>query len=187
MNRGAWIALEMQKRRRTRRMPFLIALSPSSIQWRWSNLNPAHWNIYISFDGVNFQNSRSVDGSVFQYFPDSSSAWTFVVGVDGNGNEITERSNVVHPIEAVNPSNVIVLSSDGHGRLTWTLNFDSPFGFTIYLCSDGVSWGHSLDGTGGGARTADESGFAGYLRICQGDWDGNDILPYSNVVYSDGL
>ncbi|MGH7992918.1 MAG: hypothetical protein ACREDQ_05340, partial [Limisphaerales bacterium] len=150
-------------------------------------LNPASWKIYVNFDGVNFQSTRSVAGSVFQFTPDICGALTYVVGVDSGGNEITAHSNIVRPDDAVNPANVIVLNSDGHGRLTWTLNFPSDWAFNIYCSADGLTWGHSYDGTDSGARSVEECGAAGYFRICQCDWDGVDILPYSNVVHSDGL
>ena len=128
-----------------------------------------------------------MDGSVFQYAPDICSAWTFVIGVDGAGNEITARSNTVRPDDAVNPANVIILGSDGHGHLTWTLNFPTEFGFNIYKSNDGVTWGGEYDGANSETLSRDCSGDRGYFRICQSDWDGFDILPYSNVVYSDGL
>jgi len=80
------------------------------------------------------------------------------------------------------------LSSDGHGRLTWTLAAPSAWPFNIYKSADGVTWGHSFEGAEPGASAADESGGgAAFFRVCQCDWDGNDILPYSNIVYSDGL
>jgi hypothetical protein len=81
----------------------------------------------------------------------------------------------------------ILLTSDGHGRLTWTLNFQAVYGFSIYRSSDGLAWGHAIDGADPGTRSATECGVAGYLRICANDADGNDALPYSNGVYSDGL
>jgi hypothetical protein len=83
----------------------------------------------------------------------------------------------------------IVLTSDGHGRLTWTLNFTSPYeGVSIYECADGVTWGSDIfDGGLLADGNRDCSGQQGYFRICICDWDGNAVLPYSNVVYSDGL
>ncbi len=81
----------------------------------------------------------------------------------------------------------IVLTSDGHGRLAWTLNFASALGFNVYQSDDGVTWGASCDGRDAGVLSADEVGVPGYFRICQADGDGNDVLPYSNVVHSDGL
>lgn len=87
------------------------------------------------------------------------------------------------------PVPAIILTSDGHGRLSWTLNFTSQYGqINIYWCIDGVTWGtHEIDSWDLAAGNHDNSGTAGYFRICICDWDGNDVLPYSNVVHSDGL
>ncbi len=36
----------------------------------------------------------------------------------------------------------ILLASDGHGHLTWTINFTSPWdSINIYQSADGVTWG----------------------------------------------
>jgi hypothetical protein len=82
----------------------------------------------------------------------------------------------------------IVLSSDGHGHLTWTMNFETNVGFVIYYSADGVTWdGDGVDGAENSQSTANESGIAGYFRISPCDENGYGIPPYSNVVYSDGL
>jgi len=83
----------------------------------------------------------------------------------------------------------IVLTSDGHGRLSWTVNFTSPYeSVSIYLSDDGVTWASdAYDGWDLASGNRDCSGSAGYFRICIVDGDGNDVLPYSNVVHSDGL
>jgi hypothetical protein len=89
----------------------------------------------------------------------------------------------------VDPVPAILLASDGHGHLTWTLNFTSPYDqISIYQSADGVTWGtDAFDGWDLASGNRDCSGSTGYFRICVCDWDGNDVLPYSNVVYSDGL
>ena len=92
----------------------------------------------------------------------------------------------------------ILLTSDGHGHLTWTINFiprsdDSQPGLpyntiNIYMSADGVTWGgHTFDGGDLWPGSYDASGGAGYFRICICDWNGYDVPPYSNAVYSDGL
>ena len=97
-----------------------------------------------------------------------------------------------------NPVPAILLSSDGHGHLTWTYNFVPPSddsqpglpydSINIYWSNDGVTWdGGPIDGWGLGDGNRDCSGDPGWFRICICDWDGNDVLPYSNAVYSDGL
>ena len=90
---------------------------------------------------------------------------------------------------AADAAPAILLASDGHGHLTWTWNFTSPYdGINIYKSDDGVTWpSHTYDGWGLSAGNRDCSGDPGWFRICICDWDGNDVLPYSNVVHSDGL
>ena len=87
------------------------------------------------------------------------------------------------------PVPAIVLASDGHGRLTWTLNFTSPYdNINIYQSADGVTWpADSFDGWDLASGNRDCSGSPGYFRICICDYDGHDVLPYSNAVHSDGL
>ena len=96
------------------------------------------------------------------------------------------------------PVPAILLTSDGHGHLTWTLNFVPPSDayqpgvpydtINIYKSADGVTWGgHTYDGWNLAAGNRDCSGDPGYFRICICDWDGFDVPPYSNAVYSDGL
>jgi hypothetical protein len=87
------------------------------------------------------------------------------------------------------PVPAILLASDGHGHLTWTLNFTSPYDqINIYQSDDGVTWPSSpFDGWDLASGNRDCSGSAGYFRICVCDANGADVMPYSNVVYSDGL
>lgn len=82
----------------------------------------------------------------------------------------------------------ILLTSDGHGHLVWTLNFTSPYdGINIYHSADGITWeSHTFDGWDLAAGNRDCSGDHGWFRICVCDWDSNDVPPYSNAVYSDG-
>jgi len=81
---------------------------------------------------------------------------------------------------------VIVLFSDGHGHLTWTCNLPAGSTFTIGFSADGIGWDDAYDGTDGDLYR-DCSGSAGYFRVAQTDGVGGVLLPYSNVVHSDGL
>ena len=85
-------------------------------------------------------------------------------------------------------SPVILLASDGHGHLTWTVNFTSQYDqINIYMSGDGVTWpADSFDGWDLHSGARDCSGSAGYFRICVCDDNGVDVPPYSNAVYSDG-
>jgi hypothetical protein len=80
----------------------------------------------------------------------------------------------------------LVLSSDGHGHLTWTCNFIVDTAFIIQRSDDGVNWSN-YDAQDCDKFYRDSSGQAGYFRIAIGDEDGNAVPPYSNVVHSDGL
>jgi hypothetical protein len=87
------------------------------------------------------------------------------------------------------PAPAILLISDGHGRLIWTLNFTTDCdNINIYLSDDGVTWGtDAYDGWFLSAGARECTGVPGYFRICVCDPNGQDVPPYSNVVYSDGL
>jgi hypothetical protein len=100
-----------------------------------------------------------------------------------------QRRRRARAARGASAARAIVLSSDGHGHLTWTANFTTPSdGVSIYISDDGVTWGsHPYDGWTFSASSRDCSGARGYFRICASDENGIDILPYSNVVYSDGL
>jgi hypothetical protein len=80
----------------------------------------------------------------------------------------------------------LILSSDGHGHLTWISNVVTVCGFNIYRSDDGINWSY-YDTQYPDLLYRDCSGQSGFFRISGADDDGNPILPYSNVVYSDGL
>jgi hypothetical protein len=86
----------------------------------------------------------------------------------------------------ITPPAQLVLSSDGHGHLTWTCNFIVDTAFIIQHSEDGVNWS-DYDAQDCDKFYRDSSGQAGYFRIAIGDEDGNAVPPYSNVVHSDGL
>jgi hypothetical protein len=99
------------------------------------------------------------------------------------------RARAVALAAPVDPVPAILLASDGHGHLTWTLNFSSPYGgINIYKSADGVTWpSDAYDGSDLASGYRDCSGDAGWFRICICNDDGVDVPPYSNAVYSDGL
>ena len=81
----------------------------------------------------------------------------------------------------------ILLTSNGHGYLTWTCSVTAEFGFTIGYSTDGDTWDDFYDNASPGQFIGNESGTPGFFRIALIDSDWNVVLPYSNVVYSDGL
>ena len=115
INRRTWIALWAQDRRRSRvraaqatllPAPVLRAAHPDLLQWDWDCANPYQWNVYLSLDGgVTFfmPGDYWVDGEAREFSPDGGSELYFIVGVDANGREITQRSNIVRPDDAIAP------------------------------------------------------------------------------------
>ena len=76
----------------------LSPANPSIAVWDWSNTNPARWNAYNSLDGgLTYLFDDFVAGTERQYAPDGGQHLMFIVGVDANGVEITQRSNAVRP------------------------------------------------------------------------------------------
>ena len=98
-----WVATWAQDRRRSRQnhllpAPVLSPANPSIAVWDWSNTNPARWNAYNSLDGgLTYLFDDFVAGTERQYAPDGGQHLMFIVGVDANGVEITQRSNAVRP------------------------------------------------------------------------------------------
>ena len=112
INRCGWLACWLQKRRRARQhkllpAPVLVAQYPSLAVWEWSYANPVRWNAYNSLDeGVTYRFDGWVTGSIRQYAPDGGDHLMFIVGVDANGIEITERSNAIRPDDAEQPDSL---------------------------------------------------------------------------------
>lgn len=102
-----FVATWLQDRRRARQnqllpAPVLVPRYPSLAGWRWSLANPTRWNAYNSLDnGLSYSFDDFVTGDLRQYAPDGGQHLMFIVGVDGGGNEITQRSNAVRPDAAV--------------------------------------------------------------------------------------
>jgi len=197
--RRVWLALEEQKRRRKRAaalgqpVPAIVLTSDGHGRLTWLPNFPtdAQFNIYKSptqqIQGGPFANPQS--GDRYRDLTGTDPAWFCVVQCDDNQNDIPPYSNWVYSDGLPGPAANIVLTSDGHGHLTWTLNFTSQYDqINIYWCNDGVTWGtDAFDGWDLGSGNRDCSGTAGYFRICLCDFDGHDVLPYSNAVHSDGL
>ncbi len=112
VNRRAWLAVWLQRRRRQRKM---LAV------WQWKYPNPAFWYAYHRVIGLNNDEyffDDFVAGTARQYAPDGGQHLMFIVGVDEDGNEITHRSNAVRPDDALpNPSPVVSAYNSGPGEL----------------------------------------------------------------------
>jgi len=207
INRRGWLAIWLQKRRQARQHPALPSFSAPSLVAVARGVSETTWQAVapVAVDGWQFclsDNAFHPEVKTFdRWVYEADSPDTEFVIVNATTATVTQEfaycaaryrvgttwSSWSGVVDRTILTPLLVLSSDGHGRLTWTMNFTTPYGFAIYRSDDGTTWGPSYDGTNTGATSADESGIAGYFRICQADWDGLDVLPYSNVVYSDGL
>ena len=79
------------------------------------------------------------------------------------------------------------LWSDGHGHLNFSCSVYAPYGLSICHSTDGITWNDYYDGVSDTDTSRDASGDPGYFRVARTDGSGFVMLPYSNVVYSDGL
>ena len=192
--RRVWLALEEQKRRRARGA--VVPASSLTITLAGSVINI----VQVGPDqGIAIAIQRSDDGNFGENVDGDqafgATSWDLSGEATGyyricfeaeDGSAIAPFSNVIQ-FAPVAPA--ILLASDGHGHLTWTLNFTSAYGqINIYKSADGVTWpSDTYDGWDLASGSRDCSGDPGWFRICICDDDGNDVLPYSNAVYSDGL
>jgi hypothetical protein len=86
------------------------------------------------------------------------------------------------------PERVIHLTSDGHGRLVWALNFPVVHEeMSIYRSDDGITGWTSYDGEHASVGYRSCTGDEAYFRVAMIDWEANPLPPFSNVVFSDGL
>jgi hypothetical protein len=218
INFRGWLATWLQKQRRARQgrsaqsfpAPSLVSLGSVAGDTTWRAVAPIavdDWQ-FCTNDGAFDPQVKPFD----QWVSGADSPDTAFVNVDAKtatvtvdfgwcaaryqvGNVWSSWTDVVTATVIVPPA--IVLSSDGHGHLTWTYNFVPPSdasqpgipfdGINIYKSDDGVTWpSRSYDGWDLGSGNRDCSGDPGWFRICICDSDGNDVPPYSNAVYSDG-
>ena len=79
----------------------------------------------------------------------------------------------------------ILLTSDGHGRLSWTANGPAKYGYSISYSTDHSTWIDNYYVTD--QLSLDCHGLAGYYRVAKASAANGVVLPFSNGVYSDGL
>ena len=104
LQRRTWLA---ERRRRSRCLmpaPVLVAAYPDLAVWTWDYPDPAYWYAYHQHaEGDPFTYDDRGAGTDRQYAPDGGQYPMFIVGCDANGNEVTQRSNVVRPEDAQPP------------------------------------------------------------------------------------
>jgi len=196
--RRTWLALEEQKRRRNRAsgsaqpVPAILLGSDGHghLTWTLNFTSPYDQiSIYQSADGVNWGTDTFDGWDLAAGNRDcSGSAGYFRICIsDYDGHDVLPYSNSVYSDGLSGQAVNIVLSSDGHGHLTWTCNVSADFGFTIGHSPDGNTWDDLYDNANPGQFVGNEGGDPGYFRVALLDGDGHIVLPYSNVVYSDGV
>ena len=202
INRRGWLAIWLQERRRARQHKSLSATSLVSLgtvlgDTTWRAVAPEavdDWQ-FCTTDSTFNPEVKSFDQWVADAdFPDTEftivNATTATVTVDFAYCAARYRvgatwSNWTGVVD-VTVIAQLVLSSDGHGHLTWSCNFIVDTAFIIQRSDDGVNWS-DYDAQDCDKFYRDSSGYAGFYRIAIGDEDGNAVPPYSNMVYSDGL
>ena len=205
-NRRGWLAIWLQERRRARQnkslpAPSLVSLGTVAGDTTWRAVAPKavdDWQ-FCTTDNAFDPQVKSFDQWVYEAdAPDTDfiniNSMTATVTVDFAycaaryrvGATWSSWTGVFDATVIPQPTQ-LVLSSDGHGHLTWTCNVEVVFGFNIYHSNDGINW-DNYDAQYPNLFYRDCSGQSGYFRIAlSGDEDGNPMLPYSNMVYSDGL
>ncbi|MEI8292146.1 MAG: hypothetical protein WCH99_21965, partial [Verrucomicrobiota bacterium] len=187
INRGSWIALWAQDRRRRRvraaqapllPAPVLRPAYPDLLQWDWDCPNPYQWNVYVSLDGgVTFFMPEGywVSGEGREFAPDGGSELYFIFGVDADGRVITQHSNPVCPDDASPPPPPPAQDFTGY-------NYYSPDYTTI-------DDGSTVVGAGGNAGNGTYTFSGGSAWNENGDWlfpsNDNDGNPVWQICLQD--
>ena len=175
INRRGWLAIWLQKRRRARRQhsappfpaPSLVATARGVGEATWQAVSPANvddWQFCANDEAFDPEKK-----SFEQWVRDADVPDIDFVTLNGTTATTTHGfaycaaryligdiwSSWTGVVDRTILTPELVLSSDGHGHLTWTMNFTTPYGFSIYRSGDGVTWGSSVDGANIGATSAD--------------------------------
>ena len=164
--------------------PVLAPEFPEKAVWTWDYTNPIRWNVYISFDGgINYQLIDWEDGDARRYAPDGGGDPLFIVGVDADGKEITERSNIIVPEDALMPAPVLVATYPDKAEWSWDL--PDPYRWTVYLSFDGGISFKQWDWQAGDERRYAPDGGGNPMFIFGVDVNGKEITERSNVIIPD--
>ena len=164
--------------------PVLAPEFPEKAVWTWDYTNPIRWNVYISFDGgINYQLIDWEDGDARRYAPDGGGDPLFIVGVDATGKEITERSNIIVPEDALMPAPVLVATYPDKAEWSWDL--PDPYRWTVYLSFDGGISFKQWDWQAGDERRYAPDGGGNPMFIFGVDGNGKKITERSNVIIPD--
>ncbi len=181
--------------------PVLVATYPSMVTWTWSYTNPFRWLVYMSLNnGASWMLVEDywANGSARQFAPDGGSELYFIVGVNSNGVEITEHSNVVRPDDAPAPVNAPYIIEAAfnwndedprsvHLEISFSFNHGSypPASIEFWASRDGGEFEVLIS-------VDSASGFFAYDNLCEtmATFDfkaryvnGDTVGPFSNVLH----
>ena len=179
-----WLAAWAQDWRRNRGKlpaPVLLPKFPSLAAWEWPFANPYQWKAYHSVAGLSggaFVVDDVTSGAAREYAPDGGQHPMFIVGVDAQGREVTRRSNVIVPDNALFPAPVIAAAWENSVAWEWTES--DPHEWWVFQPLDG-DW-MVVAVVGGAARSAGQL-LAGWpTRIVGVYADGRPKTETSNTV-----
>ena len=105
LQRRTWLA-EQRRKEHLLPAPVIRPKYPDLIVWDWDLLNPYKWNFWMSMNGgatYILIEDYWMYGDARQFAPDGGGELYYAVGVDKDGNEITQHSNIVRPDDAPVP------------------------------------------------------------------------------------
>jgi hypothetical protein len=105
LQRRTWLA-EQRRKEHLLPAPVIRPKYPDLIVWDWDLANPYKWNFWMSLNGgatYILIEDYWMYGDARQFAPDGGGELYYAVGVDKDGNEITQHSNIVRPDDAPVP------------------------------------------------------------------------------------
>ena len=200
LQRRTWLA-EQRRKAHLLPGPVLRPKYPDLIAWDWDLANPYKWNFLMSLDGgatyIQIEDYWMY-GADRQFAPDGGGELYYAVGVDRDGKEITQHSNIVRPDDAPAPINAPVLIDAGYGwydgppmyaDIEVSLSFDAgsypAAGMEIWISRDGGAFElyTTMDSFNGSFyyshATENEAAFDFKMRYVDGAITG----PFSNVLH----
>ena len=167
--------------------PVLRPQYPTQIVWDWSFTNPYKWRVYTSLDsGATwfFSSDYWKWGADRLFAPDGGSELYYIVGVDSNGVEVTERSNAVRPDDVPFEAPKLATTSTHHAAWNWA--HANPYRWNAYRSTDGGAT-YAFEGyVGGTAREYTPASGANRMWIVGVDAGGKEITNRSNGVIPNG-
>jgi len=186
LQRQTWLA--NRRHHRLAPAPVLRAAFPDKLAWDWDLLNPYKWNVWTSSNnGASYFLIGDYwgYGDARRFAPDGGGELYYIVGVDVDGNEITRRSNVIRPDDALYPAPV--LRPEFPDKLVWDWPYMNPYKWNVWMSlNNGATYMMPGDywGYGDARRFAPDGG--GELYYIVGvDAAGNEITEHSNVIRPD--